>query len=156
MIAGAGWTDLAIVDCEERRTRLLKLSEEPIVVRALSISGDGTRFACGLYDGRLSVNAMDTAAPPEWIATGAPLRSLAWSPDGARLVSGHENGRLKLWDVATRRVIAEATAHDHWAMGVAFSPDGSLLASASYAGDLCIWSSDLRRRLARVRPSRIP
>lgn len=81
--------------------------------------------------------------------SGGPLRgsesvsSVAWSGDGAWLASGHADGSVILWDVATRQQIAApASGHGYAISQMAFSPDRALLATASRDGKVLVW--DLR------------
>ncbi|MCC7207895.1 MAG: hypothetical protein IT323_11345 [Anaerolineae bacterium] len=57
------------------------------------------------------------------------INALVWSPDGRFLVSGHENGVIRIWDVQqdTHQKLIE---HIQAVYALAFSPDGQLLASA--------------------------
>jgi WD40 repeat protein len=51
--------------------------------------------------------------------------SCAWSPDGARFVTGGGDGRLFLHDRRSLSLIAEAHVDEAWAEQVAWSPDGA-------------------------------
>jgi WD40 repeat protein len=59
------------------------------------------------------------------------VHSVAFSPDGTTLASGSFDETVKLWDVASGRVLKTLTGHSCWVNSVAFSPDGTILASAS-------------------------
>jgi WD40 repeat protein/tetratricopeptide (TPR) repeat protein len=77
--------------------------------------------------------------------------ALAFSPDGKYLVAGFGSrpnmspflyrNTLKVWDVATRRVIRRLNGHRHHCVSLDFSRDGSLLASGSHDGTAIIWST---------------
>lgn len=57
---------------------------------------------------------------------------LAFSPDGTLLASTGCDGRVRLWNLKTRRNTITFTGHTHPAVtGVAFDPDGKRIASAS-------------------------
>jgi WD40 repeat protein/beta-lactamase regulating signal transducer with metallopeptidase domain len=68
--------------------------------------------------------------------------ALAFSPDGKILASAGSDGRIKLWDIGTRRMVAEAAANRSAALAVAFSPDGKQLASAGDDHKVRLWSVD--------------
>ncbi|XP_023228174.1 WD repeat and SOCS box-containing protein 1-like isoform X1 [Centruroides sculpturatus] len=56
------------------------------------------------------------------------------------LVTGHNNGRIRIWDVQTGNLILELVDHRSIVTDLSFSPDGSLiLLSASYDGTLKLW-----------------
>src|SRR5262249_7599197 len=66
--------------------------------------------------------------------------SVAFSPDGARVVTGSESGAVKLW-TATGTLLHALAGHTQRVLGTEFSPDGSLLATASFDRTARIWSA---------------
>jgi WD40 repeat protein len=71
--------------------------------------------------------------------------TVAYSPDGSMLASGHQDGRVLLWDAETGVQIATLNPASDRLPSVndlAFSPDGSLLVWASSDGTAKVW--DLR------------
>ncbi|MBC7264336.1 MAG: hypothetical protein H5T64_08240 [Chloroflexi bacterium] len=70
----------------------------------------------------------------------AAVRSVAFSPDGAILASGSDDGRVRLWDVASGRELRTLSGHTAAVCSVAFSPDGAILASGGYDETVRLWS----------------
>lgn len=81
---------------------------------------------------------------------GEPLRchtddvnSVAYSPDGKRIVSGSDDTTVRVWDVETRKEVFELLrGHTGWVWSVAFSPDGTLIASASMDKTIRLWDAN--------------
>jgi WD40 repeat protein len=117
------------------------------------MSPDGKRIATGGHD--WTVKLWDTRTGQEratFLSHQRPLRSLAFSPDGTRLVTGAGNdglrapGEVKLWDVQAGRELL-ALDHPDAVTGVAFSPDGRLLASSSDDRTVKVWDAQAGKEL---------
>jgi WD40 repeat protein/tetratricopeptide (TPR) repeat protein len=77
--------------------------------------------------------------------------ALAFSPDGKYLVAGFGSKKLlmgrssraplKVWEVATRRLIRRLDGHTNFCVSLDFSRDGTLLASGSRDGTAILWST---------------
>ena len=60
------------------------------------------------------------------------VNSVAFSPDGRRIVSGSADGKVRLWDATTGAEQQALAGHSSTVRTVSFSPDGSLIASGSF------------------------
>ncbi|MDT5095540.1 MAG: hypothetical protein QOH60_4903 [Mycobacterium sp.] len=76
------------------------------------------------------------------IDTSAMVFTTALSPDGTRIVSGGEDGMLRIWDAASGQPVVKAFhGHDKGIMSVAFNTDGTRIASCSIDGTVRIWDA---------------
>ena len=75
------------------------------------------------------------------ILTGhtGPVRAVAVSQDGARAVSGSDDGTVRVWNLATGRQDASLTGHTDWVRAVAVSQDGARAVSGSDDGTVRVW-----------------
>ncbi|KAK4204395.1 hypothetical protein QBC40DRAFT_272760 [Triangularia verruculosa] len=67
--------------------------------------------------------------------------SVAFSPDGTRLVSGSGDKAIKIWDILSGECIQTLVGHSDGIMSVAFSKDGGTLASGSDDQTIKIWDA---------------
>jgi WD40 repeat protein len=66
------------------------------------------------------------------ISNFGSVRSVAFSPDGQHIVSGSEDGSIRVWNAKTGETAAGPfTGHTGWVSSVAFSPDGQHIVSGS-------------------------
>ena len=77
----------------------------------------------------------------------APVRALAFSPDGSLIASGSEDHMVRLWHLATGRLVRRLEGHSSSVNAVAFSPDGRTIASASNDRTVRLWDAGSGRPL---------
>jgi WD40 repeat protein len=66
--------------------------------------------------------------------------SVAFSPDGSRLVSAGNPG-IKVWDAVTWQQISAPQGGEEEILSIAFSPDGRRLAAGSWDGAVKVWDA---------------
>ncbi len=74
----------------------------------------------------------------------ARVRSIAFSPDDAYIVTGYQDGTVRFWDVATGKSIVLPRRHIRPAYDVAYRPDGSQVVSGSLDGTVRFWHAPPR------------
>jgi WD40 repeat protein len=67
--------------------------------------------------------------------------SVAFSPDGKRIVSGSLDKRVKVWDADKGVETLTLKGHTDGVMSVAFSPDGKRLVSGSWDHTVKVWDA---------------
>jgi WD40 repeat protein len=109
---------------------------------SVALSPDGTRVAGGtqagsrvlLWDARTGKLERTLDADHR-----GPVEGLAFSPDGAWLVSGGTATAVYLWETATGTRRAHLDQHKAGVRAVAFAPDGDRVATAAEGGRIAIW-----------------
>ncbi|HEX5746118.1 MAG TPA: pentapeptide repeat-containing protein [Archangium sp.] len=89
-------------------------------------------------------------APVPQLAPGSPISAVAFSPTDNLLATGHDDGMLRLWDVATGTVLRILEGHEESVTDLAFSGDGKLLASASRDWTAMLWSVEQGQSLQEL------
>ena len=64
------------------------------------------------------------------------MNTLCYSPDGSRLVTGSDDGKIKIWDVRSGFCLMTFTEHTSAVTQVQFAKRGQVLFSSSLDGTI--------------------
>lgn len=80
----------------------------------------------------------------------SPVVAIALTPDGQTLVTCGQDGTIKLWDLATRKLQGMLGSGSGAVMAVALTPDGQTLISGSHGGSIDLWQLETGERVATL------
>mmetsp|Transcript_31741 Transcript_31741/g.55790 ORF Transcript_31741/g.55790 Transcript_31741/m.55790 type:complete len:1138 (-) Transcript_31741:219-3632(-) len=130
-------------------------------VNCVKWSGDGSMLASGSDDKSLMIWELDTSGGgggssssfflggpciERWScktvlrATNNEVQDLAWSPDSRRVLSGHLDNSIVIWDAKTGGQLQILKGHKGWVTGVAWDPKNRYIASQASDGMVMLWN----------------
>ncbi len=71
----------------------------------------------------------------------AEVDSVAFSPDGKKIVTASDDKTARIWDVSTGQCLHTLEGHTNWVWSAAFSPDGKKIVTASEDNTAKIWDA---------------
>jgi len=128
-----------IWDTKEGR-RTATIPQAPGNINCLAFSPNGLTLASGAGLDGLALTDTDSGLR-RLITTDTRPSALTFSPDGSHLITGHENGLIKTWDVALGRQVQTLSGHANMVLSLAVSPDGRTLASAGEDRTVRVWDA---------------
>jgi WD40 repeat protein/tetratricopeptide (TPR) repeat protein len=110
-------------------------------------------LASGHNDGTVTISGIHAG---DKIATlrgnFAPVTSLAWSPDSARLAATSSyDFAARIWEVASKKMVLGPLMHSHEVLSVAWEPGGQRLATGSIDESVKIWDATTGREAVTLR-----
>jgi WD40 repeat protein/DNA-binding SARP family transcriptional activator len=130
----------------------------PVLAHAVRYSPDGRLIAVGDSSGTVTLWKLEpnhrASIPGQtiWAAQsvsqltghGGAVRSIDFDPHGKTLITLSDDGQLRLWDVATRKLIGAPLPGSNTSGSVHFFPDGQHILATFQTGTAIIWNVDPR------------
>ena len=151
----------AVVAVAQRQTAIRRLHDATVARTQRRSNGDASTGSSPGGDSRalqevLAANAIEPNKVPILnaqiarfstqkiidLGVASPAHSLAYSPDGSRLVTGQVDGTLRQWDAATGKPMGSPMKGTGLITGVVYTPDGQTIASASGDGTMRLWNAN--------------
>ena len=88
--------------------------------------------------------------PRVWLPQTGRVDKVAFSPDGEKLAAAGGDGKLRIYEARTAKLLATLKGHAAGVDCVAFSPDGKTLASGSFDKTIILWDADKGAQLRRL------
>ena len=113
-------------------------------------SGNDDLILWDVASGQLVARIEQPAEQQAWIT------AIAFRADGRAVAVGHDDGKVRVWDVASHQFLGEIQAHPDRphkkaVSAVAFSPDGALLATAGEDLAVRVWDADSHKLVAELK-----
>ena len=155
LYVGLGDGTLAVLTLPDfRLEKLLRLADKSL--RCLALHEGRGELAVGSSDMRTRILDLDSLETKFTLGESTnSVFSVAYSPDGARLLTAGRDAQIRTWDVAAGYALTGTVpAHMYTIHHLAFSPDGRYLASCSLDKSIKLWDAatlTLLRVLDRAR-----
>jgi eukaryotic-like serine/threonine-protein kinase len=110
----------------------------------VAISPDGKTAVSGGLDGVVKLWDAQAGRPLRTVLaiSNAPIRGLAFSPDGSRIVVGAGDKLARVIGTGDWSVTRKLEGHHGSVMTVAFSPDGRRVATGSFDNTVIVWDAE--------------
>jgi WD40 repeat protein len=81
----------------------------------------------------------------------APLKAIAFAPDGKQFATGSDDGTVRLWAVDSMKQVGALDARGHAVASIAISPDGRLIAAAMDKAPVTVWDRGSRSAIEELK-----
>jgi WD40 repeat protein len=144
MVVSGGFKTPATVWDPQSGAVVAEIPGQSSVVFCVAWSPDGQRIASAGVEGarfNLQVVTLRDRSRDFELSAGSEFMAVAFHPGGKHLVTGQQDGAIRVWDAQTGRALGTFGTHGQPLLGVAFSRDGRHLASMSVKGEIKLWDA---------------
>jgi WD40 repeat protein len=134
------------------------LPDGPGQVRSAAFNADNRVLATGNLNEPVALHdliARTSRSLDDPVESTNAAACLAFTPDGATLAVGQQNGRISLWDPQTARMRGALDGHTDFVVALVFSQDGMTMASSAGDRTVRVWDvTERRERFSIESPAR--
>ena len=140
-LSGANFAGASLVGADLRRANLTQADLNNADLTLANLLGTSIDWTASKPRSLRRARFIDAETRPAAALTtpASGIRSVAWNVHGDLLATGHDDGTVRLWDVASGEELRAFTGHTDTVRSVSFSPDGLQIASGSYDNSLRLW-----------------
>ena len=103
-------------------------------------SPDGKKLATCVDDDLVLWDVI-TGESTRFVGDYGGLNAVAFSPDGNKLASGGQYGKVMVWDITTKHKTTFEDRAKHVIDSIAYSPDGDTLVTTTWSGAVELWNT---------------
>jgi WD40 repeat protein len=118
------------------------IDEGMSIISEISFSPINDNLIWSERNGSIRVRSIEGYWVQKFNENDVPASSIAVSPDGSVIVSGHFNGDIKLWDIDNGDLLHTLKGHTAEVTSLSISPGGNFLATGAIDGISRVWNID--------------
>ena len=122
--------------------KLISTLEAPAVdVYSLEFSPDATKLLSGNRLGNVILSEVSSGRTEVRFDSGNMYYRAVFSPGGKQIASADQDGKVRIWDIASAKIIKSLIGHSGVAKVIGFSPDGRLIGTAADDNTVRMWDA---------------
>jgi WD40 repeat protein len=131
-----------------------RLARQDHGARAVAFSPDGSLLAAVVWNPS-SILVWEVASGRRVFQAGEHIHeSVCFTPDGRTVVSGCNDGIIRMWDLANGKERERPAEHCARVLAIAFTPDGRSVATRSWDRTIRLWDAATGRARLLIPPAK--